>query len=200
MIKISKFKKYYKNNLILDISEFCFIKNKSYLIVGTNGSGKSTLIKCIMGINQPTLGEIIVKTKNIAYIPEKYYYPEFCTINQFLKSILGLYNLEHNVYLIDYYCVRLNIDKNKIISKLSKGMQQKVLIIQALIHNADLFIFDEPLNGLDNQSQKIFFEIINEIKKNNKTLIITTHYPSLYKNSYDFYVTINNKGLFCESI
>ena len=77
MIIINNFKKKYKDNLILDIDHFTFLKNKSYLIVGSNGSGKSTMIKCILGINKVSSGSITINTKNIAYIPEKYFFPEF---------------------------------------------------------------------------------------------------------------------------
>lgn len=195
MIIINNFKKKYKDNLILDIDHFTFLKNKSYLIVGSNGSGKSTMIKCILGINKVSSGSITINTKNIAYIPEKYFFPEFCTIETFLKSILDLYQLVENECLIDYYCDRLNINKKKLLTKLSKGMQQKVLIIQSLIHNAELFIFDEPLNGLDPPSQKIFFDIIDELKLNSKTIIVTTHYPNFYMSKFDYYIKIVDRKL-----
>lgn len=198
MIKIKRFKKYYGNNKILDINYFHFHKDKSYLLVGKNGSGKSTLIKCILGINNITFGEIIVNANNIAYIPERYFFPEFCSIDKFLKNILYLYKKEQNIYLIEDYCERFKIDKTKKLNKLSKGMQQKVLIIQALIHDADFYIFDEPLNGLDDYSQKLFFEIIDELKQNKKSLIITTHYPALYGKNYDYYISINNGDIYNE--
>jgi ABC-2 type transport system ATP-binding protein len=110
-----------------------------------------------------------------------------------------LYQKEENIPLIDYYCTKFKLDKRKTLTKLSKGMHQKVLIIQSLIHDAKLYIFDEPLNGLDDYSQNIFFEIINNIKRNNKTLLITTHYPSLYGNKYDYYLKIENKRILYES-
>ena len=199
MIKINGFKKKYGDNLILDIDKFEFNEGKSYLIIGKNGSGKSTLIKCLLGINNISDGEIIINTKNIAYVPEKYFFPEFCTIDKFLYEILCLYQKEENFPLIDYYCTKFKLDKRKTLTKLSKGMHQKVLIIQSLIHDAKLYIFDEPLNGLDDYSQNIFFEIINNIKRNNKTLLITTHYPSLYGNKYDYYLKIENQRILYES-
>jgi len=195
MISINNLQKSYKNNLILYIDNFIFKKNKSYLIVGSNGSGKSTMIKCLLGINKLTKGKVTINTKNIAYVPEKYFFPEFCSIEKFLKSILSLYELEQNEYMIDYYCELFSLNKHKPLTKLSKGMQQKVLIIQSLIHNADLYIFDEPLNGLDNSSQNLFFKLIEEIKKSGKTILVTTHYPSLYNNIFDYYIKLNNKSL-----
>lgn len=199
MIKLKKVTKKYNNNLILDIESFNFEKGKSYMIVGNNGSGKSTLIKCILGINKINSGSVIINTKNIGYVPERYYFPDFCSIEKFLSSILELYSQENKDDLINYYCDLFSINKKKKLSKLSKGMSQKVLIIQALIHNPDLLIFDEPLNGLDPMSQKKFLHIVDELKEKGKTIIITTHYPSFYQNNYDYFVKIYNNSLYYEN-
>lgn len=198
MILLKNVIKKYGNNLVLNINNFLFLKGKSYLLVGSNGSGKSTLIKCILGINQINEGIIEVHTNNIGYVPERCYYPEFCSIEKFLKSILLLNNITSNK-MIDYYCDLFKIDKKLSLSKLSKGMNQKVLIIQALIHNATLYIFDEPLNGLDQKMQNIFFDIVNNLRKNENTVIITTHYPEFYSNKYDYYLKLENGNIVNES-
>ena len=65
--------------------------------------------------------------------------------------------------------------------KLSKGMQQKVLIIQSLIHNADLYIFDEPLSGLDDQTKERFVNEIKKLRKNSKLIVISTHSLKEYR-------------------
>ena len=199
MIVIKNLMKKYKNNLVLNIPYFNFKSGNSYMIIGCNGSGKSTLIKCLLGINKIDSGFIDLRTDNIGYIPEKYYFPDFCSINKFLQCILDLYDLQKNNILIDYYCNKFSLDKNKSISKLSKGMMQKVLIIQSLIHDAHLYIFDEPLNGLDSRSQKIFFDIVDELKEKDKTVIITTHYPEFYVNKYDYTLRIEKKKLVYEN-
>lgn len=199
MIVIKNLMKKYKNNLVLNIPYFNFKSGNSYIIIGSNGSGKSTLLKCLLGINKIDSGFIDLRTNNIGYIPEKYYFPDFCTINKFLQCILNLYDLQKNNILIDYYCNKFSLDKNKSISKLSKGMMQKVLIIQSLIHDAHLYIFDEPLNGLDSRSQKVFFDIVDELKEKDKTVIITTHYPEFYVNKYDYTLRIEKKKLVYEN-
>lgn len=199
MIIIKNLIKKYKNNLVLNIPYFNFKSGYSYMIIGSNGSGKSTLIKCLLGINKIDSGFIEIRTNNIGYIPEKYYFPEFCTINKFLECVIELYDLQNNHILIDYYCNKFSLDKNKSLSKLSKGMMQKVLIIQALIHDAQVFIFDEPLNGLDTKSQNIFFNIIEDLKEKNKTIIITTHYPEFYINKYDYTLKLEKKKLVYEN-
>jgi len=122
MISINNLQKSYKNNLILYIDNFIFKKNKSYLIVGSNGSGKSTMIKCLLGINKLTKGKVTINTKNIAYVPEKYFFPEFCSIEKFLKSILSLYELEQNEYMIDYYCELFNGSSISTLNSIAKNV------------------------------------------------------------------------------
>lgn len=199
MIKLHNVIKTYKNKLVLDIKEFNFKQGKSYLLVGSNGSGKSTLIKCILNLNKCTSGEIILNSINIGYIPEKIYFPEFLSINSFLNSILSLYNIDIDNNMIDYYCSLFSIDKNLKINNLSKGMKQKVLIIQSLIHDSNLFIFDEPLNGLDSKSQKVFLDIVEMLKVKNNTIIIATHYPLFYGKKFDYNIKIENNGITYEN-
>ena len=75
--------------------------------------------------------------------------------------------------------------RNLRMKELSKGMMQKVIIIQAMINNPDLYIFDEALNGLDISMQNKLLEIIDNLKKENKMIIITSHYPKLYERTVD---------------
>lgn len=198
MIEIINLKKQYGHNLVLDIDYFKFEKGKCYLLIGSNGSGKSTLIKTLLKVNLCDYGTIKINTNNIGYVPEKFYFPDFCSINNFLLSISNLYNLENNQLVINSYCERFSLNKNMKVSKLSKGMAQKVLIIQSLIHKASLFIFDEPINGLDFKSQQIFLNIIKELKKENKTIIIATHYPLFYKTISDKFVFLKERKLYYE--
>ena len=69
------------------------------------------------------------------------------------------------------------------------------MIIQSLIHNATLFIFDEPLNGLDKISQNVFFQILNKLKLTNKSVIVTTHYPEFYSFAFDYIIKLDNGNI-----
>ena len=97
MIEIKNLIKKYKDNLVLDIPYFKFKNSCSYMVLGSNGSGKSTLIKCMLGINNINNGIINVHTNNIGYVPEKYYFPEFCTINKFFNSIARRFSILVNM-------------------------------------------------------------------------------------------------------
>ena len=73
---------------------------------------------------------------------------------------------------------------------------QKVMIIQALINNADVFIFDEAMNGLDKLNQDKLIEIIKILKRSNKTIIITSHYPDFYDECYDYIITLSKGKIY----
>lgn len=174
---------YVLRNVTLTIEE-----GKTYLLVGHNGSGKSTLIKSVLHFVQYE-GSITNDFLVIGYVPEKFFFPNYMSIYEFLIS-LGLIRCVEKIELdkrIQYYLTYFEIEKyqHKRLNYLSKGMQQKVLIIQAFLHDAELYIFDEPLNGLDYVMQQKFIELIKLLKEQRKTIVITTHYFKYYENLYD---------------
>jgi len=189
------FKKYGKitalNNVSLNIR-----KGEVVLFVGKNGSGKSSLIKCILD-HISFQGKIYRYENNIGYIPEKVNLPDFLTVYNFLKEISilrGSFEIELIEHLLSRYS--LSSSRDKMLSSLSKGMRQKVLIIQSYLGNPHLFIFDEPLNGLDEQTRKIFIEDIKIAKKDRKTIIITTHHTDLYSISKKRVVIFENGAIY----
>lgn len=180
IIEINDLVKKYGKNIVLDIKQFNFKFGNTYLLIGANGAGKSTLIKLIIGLIKESNGKIIVNTKKISYVPERFTFPDALKVYDFLEKLCKVktkIDMKQKInYLVDWW----KIDKNKKLSQLSKGMKQKVLIMQAIILEVDLYIFDEPLNGLDIDSQKDFLLILKHLKKLGKTIIICTHYDKYY--------------------
>ncbi|HHU56621.1 MAG TPA: ATP-binding cassette domain-containing protein, partial [Acholeplasmataceae bacterium] len=162
IIEINKLIKKYQN-FEIKINYYGFEYGKGYLLLGENGSGKSTLIKLILSLVKPTSGSVIVNTKKIAYAPEHISLPSLCTISTFLNNLCIIKNIS-NRSIVTKLIALWNLDPNKKINSLSKGMKQKVNIIQALIDDADLYIFDEALNGLDKEMQKQFMDYIKKLK------------------------------------
>lgn len=195
-------KKYQRNKVLCDLS-YCFYKGYYYILVGENGCGKSTLIKSILGLVKIDSGKIIVNTTNVAYIPENISFPEFITVHDFLINIGLIRGIPKSV--LEERILRLLSEwkiesaKNKPMSYLSKGMHQKVLIIQALLRNSDLYLFDEPLNGLDNYMKNKVIETIAELKEQKKTVLVITHYPEYYQNKSDIIIKLEN-GKLCENL
>ncbi|MBO4623176.1 MAG: ABC transporter ATP-binding protein [Bacilli bacterium] len=191
IIEINNIIKYYGKNKVLDIDSFVFYKSNFYLLIGENGAGKSTLIKIITGLVKPTKGSILVLSKLISYVPERFSFPLNIKVYDFLDNLC---RVRININRKDKIEALLNewkIDKNKLIGELSKGMKQKLLIIQAIIEDVDLYIFDEPLNGLDPSSQAFFLNTLKRLKDLGKTVILCTHYDKYYNDIFDYALYFN---------
>lgn len=176
-------KKYGKTVVFQDLS--CQLDSKEYnFLVGPNGTGKSTLIKCLLGyLNYQ--GEVIKDNLNFSYAPDKISLPEYINVYNLLLLLVinRKINLKEADKKINQMLKNFSIEKYKYtpIYKLSKGTRQKVILIQCLISNSDVYIFDEPLNGLDLVSKGVFMVEIKKLKQLDKIIVISTHNINDYK-------------------
>ena len=191
MIEIYNLQKYYHKKLVLSIDYLHFEKGKVYLLVGFNGSGKSTLLKSILKIIDYK-GKIEVNTSKIGFLPERFPEVSYISSLSFLRGLI----IDENEENIHKYAKLFNIILNLSISNMSKGNLQKVMIVQAIMNNASLMIFDEPLNGLDPKMQDVFINIIKELKNENRCIIITTHYQKYYENVLDEIIYLENGKIY----
>ena len=155
---------------------------RTYALLGPNGSGKTTLMKMIAGLMAPTSGEIRLdgdrigpKTKaKIAYMPtESYFYP-YMTIMDAGKYYRDFFK-DFDMARYEEILQRMDLNPKDKISKLSSGMNAKVRIALTLSRNAQLMMFDEPLNGVDILTRT---QVINEIiryRAEGRSMIISTH-------------------------
>ena len=160
------------NKLFHDLS-FCLNKGKALHICGDNGSGKSTLIRIILGITKQTKGELeISSTKGISYLGHKNAIKNYLSVED---NIL-LMQL-HNHKDLNRYIEILNLKKylDVLVANLSFGQQKKLALLRIFLNNSDIIILDEPFVGLDNETQKILSNFLNEQLENNKILIFTSH-------------------------
>ena len=156
------------------------------LFIGHNGSGKSTTVKLILNLIHNKYGIINRNYKTYCYMTEKTTLPDYITIEQFLKD-LAFFSKNNNY---ERYLEIFNLDKNLLISSLSKGNKQKVALIQLLMEDKDLYVLDEPTNGLDQESINILIKLLKEKNKKGKTIIVVTHYKKLFNrwkiDKYEF--------------
>lgn len=156
-----------------------------YFLTAENGKGKTTFFKCLLK-EISYKGEIIDNNIKYTYLPERVNYPSFIKPISFIKLFLDLdSNVEESVvktYLNDFKILKY---KNQNVNTLSKGTKQKLLIIKTLLSDVDVYLFDEPLTGLDAYSRLMFMKHVESLNKCGKLVIISTH----YYNEYEF----NNK-------
>lgn len=179
--------KRYKKKLVINNISYTFNEGL-YLITGENGKGKSTILKLIYGIVKPLSGTISTNG-NIIYLPERFKAPNFVTVYEFLSIMITIKHKKklfenYKESIINEYLNRFEIIKYKQykMNQLSKGTIQKIMIIYTLINSYDIYLFDEPLNGLDDKSQHEFVNVLKELIANEKIIIISTHYTSVYED------------------
>lgn len=157
-------------------------------LLGPNGSGKSTTIKLILGLLKPTSGRITVfgkaptdvNTKNrIGYLPEESYLYPFLNARETLDYYAKLFGLDaktrHNRIDELLHMVGLEHAQFRPVREYSKGMQRRIGIAQALINDPDLLILDEPTTGLDPIGTRQVKDLILELGRRGKTVILSSH-------------------------
>jgi ABC-2 type transport system ATP-binding protein len=178
-------KKFYENIAVNDVS-LKVNKGEVLGLLGRNGAGKTTTIKMILNLLKTDKGEILWNGKlintnrpKIGYLPEERgLYGKTTVANQlrYFAELEGISTKEAN-RSIDLWLERLGIPeyKNKKAEELSKGNQQKIQLIAALIHNPELIILDEPFSGLDPVNTSTLSEVIEEQIAQGKTVILSSH-------------------------
>lgn len=192
-IECCNIRKSFGQNLVLDNFNYCFNNQNINFITGSNGIGKSTLISCILEFLKCD-GNISSNVEKMAYQPEKIVLPDYIKLKDYLKLISEIHKQDCKVSierLLRLFTLEKETDKDLI--KLSKGMRQKVVLIQTLMIEADAYFFDEPLSGLDPISQNIFIDELMNIYNKGKIIIIVTHFIEQYNVEPKKVVNLNNK-------
>ena len=154
-------------------------------LVGPNGAGKSTLIKTILKFLKQITGEIKINGKSLAYVPQRnsvdWDFPTtlFDVVEMGCYGRVGLFkrvNREEKVKVLKAIeQVGMLEFKDRQISELSGGQQQRTFIARALVQEADIYLMDEPFQGVDSTTEKSIVNILKKLKSEGKTLIIVHH-------------------------
>lgn len=156
-------------------------------LIGPNGAGKTTTLRMIVNITAPDSGRITLFGQQITpelqdrigYLPEERGLYKKMKVGEQLRFFAQLKSLSAREAdrRIDRWLERMKLSewKNKRSSELSKGMQQKIQFISAVIHDPDLLILDEPFSGLDPVNVKLLKEVILELKAADRTIMFSTH-------------------------
>jgi ABC-2 type transport system ATP-binding protein len=156
--------------------------------LGANGAGKTTTMRCILGLDYADSGEIelfgkplsVEGKRKLGFLPERPYFYEHLTGAEFLKFYANLSGSWKKTVLnarIDELLARVDLThaKHRALRAYSKGMLQKIGVAQALIHDPELIILDEPMSGLDPDGRMALNEIILETAKKGTAVFFTSH-------------------------
>lgn len=185
-LKVNNVSKTFVNKKAVENISFEINKPGVFGLLGTNGAGKTTTIRMLLGIITKDTGEITwnnkeVKRKNVnfGYMPEERgVYPKSKIFDQlmYFAELKGM-SKKQAIEAINKWAKRLNMEEymQMTAEKLSKGNQQKIQFILAVMHNPELIVLDEPFSGLDPVNTEMLKEIILELVSEGKYIIMSSH-------------------------
>ena len=185
-IVVKRVYKSFGKHAVLENVSFQVKQGQIFGLVGNNGSGKTVLMKCICGFLKADQGEILVNGKRIGVEVD---FPEsigaIIETPGFISDLTGFQNLkllaslkgkiERQEIMESMKRVGLQPGMKKPVSKYSLGMRQRLGIAQAIMENPDVLILDEPFNGLDKEGVLRMRELLKELKKQGKAMILASH-------------------------
>ncbi len=156
--------------------------------LGPNGAGKTTLIHLVVGMKRPREGVVLWKgvptfqnsaKSNIGYLPERPYFHDFLTGEEFLVYFGRLSGMKKSTVLsrVDRVLASVGMAHARKLElrKYSKGMLQRIGIAQAILHDPELLVLDEPMSGLDPTGRKEIRELILELSREGRTILFSSH-------------------------
>jgi ABC-type Mn2+/Zn2+ transport system ATPase subunit len=179
-------------------------------LVGPNGSGKSTLLRVILGLHKPWRGEVRIVGREgsgargrIGYMPQSELVDWSFPVTALDVVIMGRYGRlglvrrpgprDRQEAMAALERVRLADLSQRLIGELSGGEQRRMLIARALAQDADLVLLDEPLAGLDATAQHDLLALLDDLRREDKTLFVATHDLSCVAANFDHAVLLNRR-------
>jgi ABC-2 type transport system ATP-binding protein len=183
LLEVKNLVKKYKAIVAVNGTSFNVDKGVCFGLLGPNGAGKTTTIEVIEGVIRPTSGEIIYKGNprtasfkdEVGIQFQTTSLLSFLTVRETLVTIQSLYRKTADIDKLVEMC-HLGEFQNQYNDKISGGQRQRFLLAMALINQPELLFLDEPSTGLDPQARRNLWDLIQQIKQEGRTIILTTHY------------------------
>lgn len=190
MLELRNIKKTYGNYHALNGLDLSIPKGSLFGLVGPNGAGKTTAIKIISGLLLPDSGEVVVDgidalsgrdkvNEIIGYVPDSFGIYDNLTVSEYMEFFAAAYGMEglkarkRCTNLLGQVGLEDKTDFH--VNALSRGMQQRLCLARALIHDPELLIMDEPTSGLDPRTRYEFKELIRDLHDAGKTILVSSH-------------------------
>jgi len=191
MIEIKNISKKYGNNIAVDKLNLKIEKGDFIGLLGPNGAGKTTLIKMIVGLLNADSGEILIENERLfrnnlniksklGVVPQHINLDKELSIYEHMYFTGKLYKMDKKTIvdrteeILEF--LELNKHRKKLCKNLSGGMQRKLMIGRAILHNPDYIILDEPTVGIDLNTRIEIWDMLKKMKNDGKTMLLTTHY------------------------
>jgi len=190
VIEVNSLVKNYSSQEVLRGVSFTVRPGEAVAYLGPNGAGKSTTVKMIVGLLRPTAGQVRVcgydlekdpveAKKRLGYVPDSAALFNSLTPNEYLSLLAELYHMEPSHARermgLMFQAFETHDIVNRPIETLSRGQRQKVLIMAALLHDPEVILLDEPLNGLDVNTALTFRRVLERLIARGKTILFCSH-------------------------
>lgn len=199
-------KNYRKGVTALDQLNLTIPRGKIIGLLGPNGSGKTTLIKLINGLLTPTAGEVLINGKKpgvesktvISYLPERTYFENKMKVSELISFFEDFY-ADFSRQRAEEMLHNLQIDPDASLKTLSKGTKEKVQLILVMSRNAQLYILDEPIAGVDPAARDYILRTILTNYNPDSSILLSTHLISDIENVLDEVIFIRYGQLLLQS-
>jgi ABC-2 type transport system ATP-binding protein len=212
-VLVEDLRKFYGNKAAVDGLSLTVPRGCFFGFLGPNGAGKTTTIKMLMGLAPPTSGRIqllglpmperaLEIKQQIGLVPDESLLFDHLTGAEFIEFVGRIYGLdsavarERSVELLELF--ELGGDRRKLISEYSKGMRKRVAMAAALIHRPQLFLMDEPFEGVDAVGARLMKDILLEQVRHGATIFLTSHVLEVVERLCDRVAIINDGKLVLE--
>ena len=206
LVTIKNLNKSYGNKTILKDINLTIESGKIVGLLGKNGAGKTTLIKLMNDLLTKSSGSIKIKgldigvetKKLISYLPERTYLNKQMKVSEVIDYFAEFYD-NFDPQKAKKLLTDLDLDINSPLSKMSKGMQEKVCLVLVMSRNADLYILDEPLGGVDPATRDYILDTILSNFNPSASIIISTHLISDIERILDEVIFIDKGEIILKS-
>ncbi len=209
MLEVKNLTKIFKDTVAVNNISFKIEPGKIFGLLGPNGAGKTTTIRTVLNIIKPSSGTILFDNKQASkkffnitgYLPEERGLYKKGKVEDTILYFAQLKGMERKIARLEAmrWLKKMEIERyeNKKIEELSKGNQQKVQFISAVIHNPRLLILDEPFSGFDPINQQLIKEVLLSFIVSGKTIILSTHQMDTAEKLCSDILLINNGKEVC---
>jgi ABC-2 type transport system ATP-binding protein len=205
-IEVQNLRKLYGEKAAVDGLNLTVPRGCFFGFLGPNGAGKTTTIKMLMGLAQPTSGSIALLglrmperaleiKQRIGLVPDESLLFDHLTGGEFIEFVGRIYGLDRAVAreraheLMDLF--ELHGNERKLINEYSKGMRKRVAMAAALIHRPQLYLMDEPFEGVDAVGARLMKDILLEQVRHGATIFLTSHVLEVVERLCDRVAIIN---------
>ena len=199
ILECRRLSKKYGKKVALDDISFSVEGGRILGLLGPNGSGKTTFMKLANGLLTPSSGELLIKGKKpgveskkiVSYLPDNTYLNDWMKVSQIIKFFKDFYGNFNEKKALDMLA-KLDISPKAKLKTLSKGTKEKVQLVLVMSREADLYLLDEPIGGVDPAARDYILNTIITNYSENASVIISTHLISDIEQVLDDVLFINN--------